>query len=141
MDELLGLILVTIVELGFDLLAELIAAALADLASRALLGLFTGLNHALKGSRLLIACVYVLFGALSGASSLLVLPHRLLHQARPVGFHGLSLFTAPVVVGLVLSYIGAGMEKRGKTVAPIETFGNGYAFAFGMALIRFLFAR
>jgi hypothetical protein len=33
------------------------------------------------------------------------------------------------------------MRRWGKKVTPVETFGYGFAFALGMALIRFFFAK
>lgn len=139
MDELLALVLATIAEFLLEIFMELIAAAVLDLASRALSGLFTGLSDAFKGNRVFIGFIYALLGMSAGGLSLLVLPHRLIHH--PIGFHGISLLISPIVVGFVLSYVGAVMERRGKKLTDLETFGYGYAFAFGMTLIRFLFAK
>jgi hypothetical protein len=138
-DELLGLILATIAEFLLEIFAELIAAAIFDFASRALSGLFTGLSDVFKGSRVLISFIYGLLGMSAGALSLLVLPHRLIHHT--IGFHGISLFISPVVVGIVLSYVGAAMERQGKNATSLETFGYGFVFAFGMTFIRFFFAK
>ena len=139
MDELLALILATIAEFLLEILVELIAAAVLDLASRALAGLFASLSDSFKGNVVLTGLIYALLGMSAGALSLLVLPHRLIHH--PVGFHGISLLISPIVVGLVLSSVGAVMERRGKKLTALETFGYGFAFAFGMTFIRFLFAK
>jgi hypothetical protein len=138
-DELLALILATIAEFLLEIFMELIAAAVLDLASRALSGLFTGLSDAFKGNRVLIGFTYALLGMSAGALSLRVLPQRLIHH--PIGFHGISLLISPLVVGFVLSYVGAVVERRGKKPTALETFGYGFAFAFGMTFIRFLFAK
>ena len=139
MDELLALILATIGEFLLEIFVELIAAAVLDLASRALSGLFTGLSDAFKSNRVLIGFIYALLGMSAGALSLLVLPHRLI--SHPIGFHGISLLISPIVVGFVLSYVGAVMERRGQKLTGLETFGYGFTFAFGMTFIRFLFAK
>lgn len=139
MDELLALILATIAEFLLEIFVELIAAAVLDLASRALLGLFTGLSDAFTGNPVLIGFTYALLGMSAGALSLLILPHRLIHH--PIGFHGISLLISPLAVGFVLSYVGAAAERRGKKPTALETFGYGFAFAFGMTFIRFLFAK
>ena len=138
MDELLFLILATIGEFLLEIFVELIAAAILDLASRALSGFFD-LSDAFKGNRVLIGFIYALLGMSAGTLSLLVLPHRLIRH--PIRFHGISLLISPIVVGFVLSYVGAVMERRGKKLTGLETFGYGFAFAFGMTLIRFLFAK
>ena len=140
-DELVAAILGTIAELLLEVFFELIAAAVFDLVSRALLGLFTGLSDAMKDNKVLTAFMYGVLGVLGGALSLTVLPHPLIHREHPIGFRGISLFISPIVTGFVLSSVGAVMRKWGKKVTPVETFGYGFAFALGMALIRFFFAR
>ena len=141
MDELLGAILGAIAELLLEAFMEVVAAAVLDLASRALLGLFTGLSDAIGGNRILASFMYGLLGVLAGALSLLVLPFRLIHPQRPIGFHGISLLISPIIAGFVLSTVGALMRKWGKKVTPVETFGYGFTFALGMALVRFFFTR
>lgn len=141
MGELFAAILGAIGELLLETFGELIAAAVLDLVSRALLDLFTGLADALKGNRVLTGFMYSLLGMSAGALSLLVLPHRLIHREHAVGFHGVSLLVSPFAAGLVLSAAGAAMRRWGKRVTPVETFGYGFTFALGMALIRFLFAK
>jgi multisubunit Na+/H+ antiporter MnhE subunit len=140
-DELLGAILGAIAEFLLEAFLELIAAAILDLASRALLGLFTSLAEAVKDNRALTGFMYALLGVLAGALSLLVLPHPLIHREHPIRFHCISLLISPIIAGLVLSSVGAVMRTWGKKVTPVETFGYGFAFALGMALIRFFFAK
>jgi hypothetical protein len=85
--------------------------------------------------------MYGLLGVFAGVLSLLVLPHRLIHREHPIGFHGISLLISPIIAGSVLSSVGAAMRRWGKKVTPVETFGYGFAFALGMALVRFLLAQ
>jgi hypothetical protein len=138
-EELLVLILATIAEFLLEIFVELIAAAVLDLVSRALSGLFTGVSDALEGNRVLIGAIYAVLGISAGELSLLILPHRIIRH--PIGFHGISLIVSPVAVGLVLSYVGASMERRGKKLTTLETFGYGFLFAFGMSFVRFLLAK
>jgi hypothetical protein len=140
-DELIAAILGAIAELLFELFVELIAAAVLGLAYRALLGLFTGLAEALKDNHILTGFMYALLGPLAGALSLLLLPHPLIQREHPNRFHGISLLISPILAGLVLSSVGSVIRRRGIKVTPVETFGYGFAFALGMALIRFLFAK
>jgi len=140
-DELLAAILGAIVEFLLEAFLELIAAAVLDLASRALLGLFRGVAEAVKHNPVLMVIVYALLGTLAGAMSLLVLPHPLIHRVHPSRFHGISVLISPIVAGLVLSALGGVLRRLGRKVTPVETFGYGFAFALGMAVIRFLFAK
>jgi hypothetical protein len=39
-----------------------------------------------------------------------------------------------------MSLVGSILGRQGKSVAQIESFGYGFALAFGIALIRYLFA-
>ena len=141
MEELLAEILGAIAEFLFEAFLELIAAAILDLASRALLGLFKGVAEAVKDNRVLLSIGYAVLGTLAGMLSLFVLPHPLIHRDHPTRFHGISLLVSPIVAGLVLSSFGGILRRLGKRVTPVETFGYGFAFAFGMALIRFVFAK
>ena len=141
MDELLAAILGSIVEFLLEAFLELIAAAVLDLGSRALLGVFREVAEAVKDNRVLIGIAYALLGTLAGALSLLVLPHFLIHRVHPTGFHGISVLISPIVAGSVLSAVGGLLRRLGRKVTPVETFGYGFAFALGMAVIRFLFAK
>ena len=141
MDELLAAILGAIAEFLLEAFLELIAAAVLDLASRALLGLFKGVAGALKDNRVLMGLVYVLLGALAGGLSLLLLPHPLIRHGHPTRFHGISVLISPIVTGFVLSAVGGILRRLGKKVTPVETFACGFAFALGMAVVRLLFAK
>ena len=136
-DELLAAILGAIAELLLEAFMELIAAAVLDLASRASLDVFTGLTDAIKENKILTGVMYGLLGVFAGVLSLLILPHRLIHREHPIGFHGISLLIRPIIAGSVLSSVGAAMRRWGKKLTPVETF----AFALGMALVRFPFAQ
>jgi hypothetical protein len=140
-DELLTAILGAIGEFILEAFLELIAAALLDLATRAMLGLFAGVAEALKDNRVLRTFTYALSGAVAGALSLAILPHPLTHREHHTGFHGISLLVSPILTGLVLSGVGGILRRLGKKVTPIETFRYGFAFALGMALVRFFFAK
>lgn len=141
MDELLAGILGAILEFLLEAFLEVIAAAILDLVSRAFLGLSKGLAKAVKQNRVLTSILYALLGALAGVLSLLVLPHPLIHVEHRIRLHGISILVSPIITGLVLSFVGRILRRLGKKVTPLETFGYGFAFALGMALIRFFFAK
>src|SRR5579864_8812498 len=139
MLELVGEILVgmilAIAEIVLDALLELAAGALADLASRLISRLFETLETENPVAAL---SLYVLFGVLAGGCSLVFFPHRLV---RPSRIRGISLVVSPLLAGAALSSLGSLLRRRDKLVTRIESFRYGFAFAFGMAFIRFLFMR
>jgi len=81
---------------------------------------------------------HLLLGGIFGFLSILLFPHPLMHPTR---FHGISLLLSPILTGLFMSLIGAAIRRRAKTSIRIESFGYGFLFAFGMAMIRLIFAR
>lgn len=80
---------------------------------------------------------YACFGVAAGAVSLLVFPRAFV---RSDALHGISLLITPVLVGGVSSLIGAWRRKHGESALRLDSFGYGFIFAFGMALVRLLFA-
>jgi hypothetical protein len=123
-----------LLELLGEFLFELAVTALMDLALRAIAKVFETLRLA---NSVLASITYVLLGASAGGVSLLVFPHPLVHPSR---LHGINLLVSPLVTGLAMSLIGSIVGRQGKKVTRIESFGYGFAFAFGIALVRFLFA-
>lgn len=79
-----------------------------------------------------------LLGLSIGLLSIPIFPHRLWAPSR---LHGINLLISPVLTGLMLSWTGAALRKREKETTPIQRFGYGFIFAFGIALMRLLFAR
>lgn len=129
--ELLG----SIFQFFFEALFEYLIASLGDLLSRAMSEVFQGPE---VQNAALATIGYVLFGLILGALSLLFFPHRLVHASR---VHGMNLFVIPLITGLMMSGTGAALRRLGKKVTRLERFSSGYAFAFGVALVRFFFAK
>jgi hypothetical protein len=77
---------------------------------------------------------YLCFGMVAGGLSVLLFPHRLI---RPAGLPGLSLILSPTLAGLGMALIGSAQRKRNKRPTQIESFSYGFAFALGLALVRF----
>jgi hypothetical protein len=134
MDFLFDLLL-AVAEIFLEALFELAGEAVLDLALRALGEAFESADRA---NPVLASLGYAILGFLAGGVSLFVFPHPLV---RPSRVHGISLLVSPVVTGLLMSFIGSSLRRQGKKVVQIESFGYGFAFAFGMALIRFFFVR
>src|SRR6266478_9228725 len=86
-----------------------------------------------------LACIgYMFLGGVAGGLSLLFFPHPLVHPSR---VPGLSVVISPVLAGLGMSLVGSTLRKRNKKAMQMESFGYGFAFALGMALVRFFSTR
>jgi len=80
------------------------------------------------GHLLLRVCVGIL--------SLLIVPRRLApHSPLP----GLSLVLSPIGTGITTHWIGEFWHERGRDRPVLFTFRAGAIFAFGMALVRFVY--
>ena len=91
-----------------------------------------------EASPIVAAIGHVLLGALAGAASMAVLPHRLV--ANPP-MAGLSLILSPLGNGLVMQAIGRWWDTHPDDRPALFTFRAGAIFAFAMALVRFLWLR
>jgi hypothetical protein len=131
MEELIA----AIVELLFEFLSELFIEAVVALIARSVRSLFANrgaVNPVLAGA------FYFFLGAASGGGSLFLLPHPIFHPSK---FHGMSLLVSPVLTGLAMSLVGVIIRRKGKEPVRIESFGYGFAFALGMAVVRLVFVR
>jgi hypothetical protein len=133
MAEFLFELLLVFAEVFLEIFLEVAATALFDLALRAIAKVFETMRFA---NPVIASIGYTLLGALAGGLSVFVYPHPLVHPSR---LHGINLFVSPIVTGFVMSLFGSLMRRQGAKVTRIESFGYGFAFAFGMALIRYLF--
>jgi hypothetical protein len=148
MEDLLGFIL----ELVVEVLIQIVFEAGVDAASRAYR---SKADHPTRGDRRFRVAPFVryslsranppwttlkfaLLGLGSGLLSLLIFPHPLVHASK---LHGISLLISPLITGLVMSFVGRMIRRRGKTAVNIESFTYGFAFAFTFALIRILMVR
>jgi hypothetical protein len=134
MEELLGAILAGLAEFLFELFFELFAEAIVALILRSLRNL---LSDAIL-SPIVAYVFYLSLGCAFGAASLLLFPHPIFHPSR---LHGISLLISPAITGLVMSQVGAFLRRKGKESVRIESFGYGFTFALGLAIIRLAFVR
>ena len=86
---------------------------------------------------ILAVIMYLGLGVIIGWLSILIFPHSFIRSSR---LHGISLIIMPLLAGLTMSGIGWLRERQGQPVIRLDTFAYGFIFAFGMALVRFLFA-
>jgi len=122
-------------ELVFEALFEYALAVIFDVLDRAFAAFFESIE--IKNS-ILAVTGYTLLGAAAGALSLFIIPHPLF---RPSQFHGISLLASPILTGLGMWQLGLSLRTKARPVLQIDSFWNGFAFALGVALIRFYFAK
>ena len=135
MEELFGALLAGLAELLFEFLFEVFAAAITELILRGVCSLF---KNIVTLSPILAAAFYFLLGCAFGTASLLLFPHPIFHPSK---YHGISLLVSPLITGLVMSQVGVVIRRNGKQSVRIESFGFGFTFALGLAIIRLIFAR
>lgn len=125
----------------FELLFQLVL----DIAGQILFEVLTSLGwESLKDSvrperertPVLAGFGHFLMGLLAGVVSLLVFGTRLV--PRPV-IPGLSLILSPIATGIAMHIIGEWWRERGRDRPALFSFWAGAIFAFGMALVRFVY--
>jgi hypothetical protein len=122
-----------IIQIIGEFIVQLLGEALFALGYRSLAETFQK-----QPNPWLAALGFILFGAILGGLSLLILPSNL----TPIGIPRVAnLIITPILIGLCMSAIGGWRSKRGSLVLPIDRFWYGYLFALTVALIRFRFAR
>ena len=129
--ELFALLLALLAEFAI----ELAGAALLDLILRGIAEVF---DTSQFQNPMLAALGYVFMGGTAGGFSLALFPHPLVHPSR---IHGISLIISPAVTGLARWLVGSVLRKKGTQITRIASFSYAAVFAFGIALVRFLFAR
>lgn len=77
-------------------------------------------------------------GVCAGGLSVLIFGRRLV---APGPIPGLSLVASPLATGLAMHWLGELVEGRGRERPALFSFSAGAIFAFGMALVRFLYLR
>jgi len=113
-----------------ELLFEVVIPILAEIASAALA------RSKRQPPAIFPALPILLWGAGSGAVFCLLWPRRLL-QTPPL-IPGISLLLAPLLAGKAMRALGERLRARGIAPSVLATFSGGALFAFGMALVRFL---
>src|SRR5262249_25542952 len=126
MEEIIGFLLEIFAELFLEILVSSVSRALGIL-----------LDNDEPVSPFFAALGFSFFGVIAGAISVLLFPHPFIPPAK---LYGISLIVSPTVTGAVMALVVALVRRYGRKSTQIESFANGFAFAFGMLLIRLLFA-
>jgi hypothetical protein len=83
----------------------------------------------------LAAIGYLLWGGIVGAASLFIFPTLMI---KSPAFRIINLIITPIIAGLFMSLVGSWRIKKGQDLLRIDTFMYGALFAFGLAVVRFL---
>jgi hypothetical protein len=135
MEELLAGLLSAIFEILAEAFIQVICEAIVSLISHSIRNV---VEESKAVSPILAAAGYLLLGFACGGVSLFVFPHPLIHPSK---IHGISLLISPVLTGLVMAQVGLLLRRKDQKEVRIESFWYGFTFAFGMALVRFLFVQ
>jgi hypothetical protein len=123
-------------EIIFELFFELLLQLVGEVSIEALIHRLSGRGTRKTVNAIISLIVYFGLGVMAGFLSLLIFPQSFVRSSR---LHGISLIIIPLLAGLTMVGIGRLRRSRGQAVMRLDTFGYGFVFAFGMALMRFLF--
>ena len=130
MEPILEVILEFVLEIVLQVFGELFC----ELGTRMFPSLYQRDD---KISPAFAAVGYCLLGSIIGGLSLFLFKNSFIHNSS---FRVVNLFLAPFVAGIVMAGVGALRRKKGQSLVRLDRFGYGFSFAFGMALVRFLYA-
>ncbi len=122
------LVLTTILEIGLQLVAEILIELGFGSAG-------DSLRQRRRAHPAIAAVGVVLLGGLAGLVTSLIWPTLIF---RPGPVPGISLLVSPLISGLIMDRYGDWRERHGGERSYVATFWGGALFAFSMALIRFL---
>ena len=81
---------------------------------------------------------YLAWGAIIGSLSLWLFRD---HFIQSQWLRIVNLFLTPIIAGLVMAKVGAWRRNREQQPLRLDSFAYGFAFAFGMALVRYIWAK
>lgn len=119
--------MIYLVEIILEFLAELLLELLFQLGFRRVIDVF---KHPLV--------VAVLFGVLSGFVSLLFLNEIVISDPY---LRMANLIVSPVILGLIMSFLGRMYKKLGLPHTVMDNFVTGFSFAMSMTLVRYVFGQ
>ena len=129
------------IEFIFELLLQLVLEILGQILFEFATAFgFESLKDSVRRERevtpLLASFGHFLMGSMAGVVSLVLFGSRLTQRAL---FPGISLIASPLGTGLAMHWLGEFWRERGRDRPVLFTFRGGAVFAFGMALVRFLY--
>jgi hypothetical protein len=138
MDEFLAELLGVLLEFLLELIFEALASSGARAVRRGSKRLSSEQFKPAEWNRPPLIAISTVLGAAAGIVSIVILPAPIFHSGK---IHGLSLLLSPLLTGFVMAGVGALLRRRNRKTVPWESFWGGFAFALGMAAIRFVATR
>jgi hypothetical protein len=135
MDDVFFALLSAVAELLFEVFFQVVVEAVVALIVRSVRNVFEETNAI---NPILATIGYLLLGSAFGLASVRLFPHPFF---QPSKFHGVSLVISPLITGMVMSQVGTMLRRKGKQAVRIESFGYGFTFALGVAIICFILVR
>ncbi len=118
-----------LVNLAFQALGEIIVSMFPKLAKR----FFTETDPI----KIIKVFFYFIFGALMGKISLFIHPYTFIHNPT---LKIIVLLLSPLITGYAMHLVGKWRIKHNKEGVIIERFSYGFALAFGISLVRYIWA-
>lgn len=115
-----------------EVLIQVLAEALAELGCRSLTNPFKKPRNPI-----LSTIGHFLWGAIAGGISLLIFSSSFITDSQ---LKIANLIFAPIVLGGIMMLIGGLRKRQGKVLVKLDQFGYACIFAFGMSLVRFIWA-
>lgn len=123
-------------EIFFQFIAELFIQMFAEaLFELGFYSLAEALNRKRKRNPFLASIGYLLWGGIIGVITIIIFPSLMIKN--PI-FRILNLFVTPTLAGIAMSAIGSWRRKKGQDLLRIDSFIYGALFAFGLAIVRFI---
>jgi len=131
------LLLNIIFKIIFEFFIEFILQIVGEVFVEVTLQKFWGAAWAHKTLNATLAVLmYFGLGVITGWLSIMIFPHSFIRSSR---LHGISLLITPLLAGFTMAGVGWIRRRQDKPVIQLDSFAYGFLFAFGMALVRFLF--
>jgi hypothetical protein len=126
-----------IFELIFEVLAEVVLQIVAEgLFELGLYSLSEALNRKRRRNPILASIGYLLWGGIIGVVTVFIFPTLMIKNAA---LRILNLIISPIMAGLAMSAIGSWRKRKGQDLLRIDSFLYGALFAFGLAIVRYLY--
>lgn len=130
--EILLEIAIVIAQFLGELLFQMLFELAAEIGIRSVKEVF---RNSGPTNPVLAAIGYWILGIGAGWISLFLLSSSLLHHAVA---RAANLLMTPIAAGLIMALIGAWRRRKDQELIRLDRFSYGFLFAFGMALIRYI---
>lgn len=123
-----------LLEIIFQFVGEILLQAFFELIAE--LGMRTIKLPSARPQRVVLSTIGLcLLGAVAGGLSLLIFPTSPILNPH---FRLLNLLLTPLAVGGLMMVLGWLRAKKGQRLIRLDRFGYAFAFAFGMAIMRYI---